>query len=53
MKNNINNFDILNFKNYLRKYPCFYKVPKKIILVNKMPLNSNGKIDRLNIDNNF
>ena len=47
------NIDIFKFKNFLRKRIPFYKIPKKIILVKKIPLNSNGKLDRLEIDNKF
>ncbi len=45
--------DIFKFKNSLRQKLPFYKIPKKIILIKKIPLNSNGKLDRLNIDNKF
>ena len=45
--------DIFNFKNFLRKKIPFYKIPKKIILIKKIPLNLNGKLDRLEIDNKF
>ena len=45
--------DIFKFKNSLRQKLPFYKIPKKIILTKKIPLNSNGKIDRLNIDSKY
>lgn len=43
-------FDIFDFKTFLRNKLDFYKVPKKIILIKKIPLNSNGKIDRIKIN---
>jgi len=45
--------DIFKFKNYLREKIPFYKIPKKIIITKKIPLNTNGKIDRLNINSKY
>ena len=43
-------FDIFSFKKYLREKLPFYKIPKKVKIINKIPLNSNGKLDRKTID---
>ncbi len=52
LKKNIN-FDIFKFKSFLRKKLPFYKIPKKIIIIKKIPMNANGKIDRIAINNSY
>ncbi|MAV63742.1 MAG: hypothetical protein CMG00_00955 [Candidatus Marinimicrobia bacterium] len=46
-------FDIYKFKSFLRTKLPFYKVPKEIKIIKKIPLNSNGKIDRIQIDKKY
>lgn len=41
--------DIIELKEYIQKYLTYYMVPKKIIVLESFPLNSNGKIDRKNL----
>lgn len=40
-------------KKKLEKYLSNYMIPRKIIFLNNLPKNSNGKIDRLKIINKF
>lgn len=46
-----NNFQFKILEDILNKYLLKYKIPSEILLVIKIPLNKNGKIDRKNIDN--
>lgn len=39
-------FDVFDYKNFLRTQLPHYMVPKRIFLTQKLPLNANGKIDR-------
>lgn len=46
LNNNQVELDIFEFKTFLRASLPYYMVPKKIVILNKIPLNLNGKIDR-------
>ena len=46
---NISKFNIEIVKNYLRSKLPPYMIPKKIFFFKELPLNSNGKIDKLKI----
>ncbi|MCK4589124.1 MAG: amino acid adenylation domain-containing protein [Nanoarchaeota archaeon] len=48
-----NQVEILKIKEDLGKKIPHYMVPKEIIIVDKMPLNANGKIDRLSLKSYF
>ncbi|MBB44395.1 MAG: hypothetical protein CMM44_11635 [Rhodospirillaceae bacterium] len=39
-------FDIYDFKSYLKTKLIFYKIPRIVNVINKIPLNNNGKLDR-------
>ena len=41
-----NNLDSDYIKNELKKYLPSYMIPKIIVIVDKLPVNQNGKIDR-------
>jgi len=44
-------FDTKNITAQLHKYLPAYMVPKKIFLLKQLPLNQNGKLDRLKLSN--
>ena len=46
-------FDIYKYKVFLRDNLVFYKIPKKIILIDNMILNNNGKLDRTKIKETY
>ncbi len=41
-----NNFDIFKIKNFMRNLLPNYMIPKRILVLDKLPINNNGKIDR-------
>jgi len=48
---NNKNIDSQFIKNYLKEEIPSYMIPKKIVLLDKLPVNNNGKIDRKRLEN--
>ncbi|MEH6548443.1 MAG: AMP-binding protein [Pseudomonadales bacterium] len=45
----LNNFDLSILRNWARKNLANYKVPTKFIVQDSLPLNANGKVDKLQL----